>query len=128
MHTMLRPVAIALSLGVLSAGATATPHCVHSGNNGILEGYVVGIASSRADNANGWAIWLSDKPYFDDTALRVSADVGGRLDISKDLGRLNYSMVMNAMNMGYMVDVLDLFGTQRCDDFQVVEISNGDID
>ena len=125
---MLRQAATALGLGILSVGAAATPHCVHSGNNGILEGYVVGIASSRADNANGWAIWLSDKTYFDDTALRVPADIGGRLDMSKEMGRFSYSMAMNALNMGYMVDVVDLFGTQICDDFQVIEISNGDID
>ena len=37
-------------------------------------------------------------------------------------------MAMTVMNIGYMVDVLVLSGTQISDGFQAMEISNGDID
>ena len=71
-------------------------------------------ASSRADSVSVLAIWFSDKPYVT-TLLLDSLRIGERLDLSKDLWRLNYSMAMAVMNIGYMVDVLGLSGTQICD-------------
>ncbi|RUL79037.1 hypothetical protein [Dyella choica] len=108
--------AVFLSVACTGVSAGAGPNCA--------EGYLVGIESSRADNANGWAVWVSSKPYFDGTAHRYSSDIGGRLDLNKDWGRFTFSMAMNAMNMGHPVDVDDIYGSMFCDDFQRLEESN----
>ncbi|GLQ87552.1 hypothetical protein [Dyella flagellata] len=118
---MVKQALFIVSLGAFGTSVAATTECG-------TEEYIVGIDSSRADNANGWAIWLSDKPFFDNTATKFPSDLGssmtggGRLDLNKDRGRFIYSMAMNAMNMGYRVSIFDGYGTQFCDDFQYMEV------
>lgn len=112
----LKEIGWVLGLGIFGTGMAAASQCE-------TQEYIVGMESSRPDNANGWAIWLSQKPYFDSTATKYPTDLGGRLDLNKDRGRFLFSMAMNAMNMGYPVTISDVYGAQFCDDFQDLEVS-----
>lgn len=88
--------------------------------------YIVRIDGSRPDNGNGWALWVSRKPVYDDEAFRYPSDLGGRLDITTDSGRLILSMAMNAMNLSYKVSIWDNYGLfgSTCDDFQDIKITS----
>lgn len=108
------------TLLTLALGLSATAQAL--GADCETREYVVGIDSARPDNPNGWAIWLSPKPYFDSEAARYPSDMGGRLNLYKDRGQFTMAMAMNAMNMGYATSLSDVYGPQFCDDFQDLKL------
>ena len=87
--------------------------------------YIVGMSSVRQyeDDTEhmGWAIMVSQKPYFDQSAEFQRTDKGRRIDINTSRGKVTLDLAMYAMNMRYKVDVVDNNGT-RCDDFDELDV------